>query len=146
MKVDVETSTIIDKPRGKVANFAANPANAPRWYANIESVEWKGTHRVAVGAKVEFVARFLGKQIEYTYEIVEYEPLERLVMRTFEGPFPMETTYTWEAVSPKSTRMTLRNSGSPAGFVKFAGPMMSRAVRKATEKDLETLKELLESS
>ena len=85
-----------------------------------------------------------GKQIEYTYEIVEYEPLERLVMRTFEGPFPMETTYTWEAVSPKSTRMTLRNSGSPAGFVKFAGPMMSRAVRKATEKDLETLKELLE--
>ena len=145
MKVDVETSTIIDKPRGKVAQFAANPANAPRWYANIESVDWKTSHRVAVGSKFTFVAHFVGKRIEYTYEIVEYEPLERLVMRIFEGPFPMETTYTWEAVSPKSTRMTLRNHGSPGGFAKFAGPMMKRAIRKATEKDLETLKELLES-
>ena len=117
MNVDVETSTIIDKPRGKVAKFAANPANAP-----------------------------LGKQIEYTYEIVEYEPLELLVMRTHEGPFPMETTYTWEAVSPKSTRMTLRNRGSPGGFAKFAGPMVKRAIRKTTQNDLEALKELLESS
>ena len=146
MNVDVETSTIIDKPRGKVAKFAANPANAPLWYANIESVDWKTSHRVAVGSKFTFVARFLGKQIEYTYEIVEYEPLELLVMRTHEGPFPMETTYTWEAVSPKSTRMTLRNRGSPGGFAKFAGPMVKRAIRKATQNDLEVLKELLESS
>jgi hypothetical protein len=50
--------------------------------------------QIEVGSRITFVARFLGKQIEYTYEIVEYEPLERLVMRTHEGPFPMETCYT----------------------------------------------------
>jgi len=144
MKVDVETSIIIDKPRGKVAKFAANPANAPRWYANIESVEWKTAHRVAVGSKIAFVARFLKKRIAYTYEIVELVPLERLVMRTFEGPFPMETTYTWKALSPQSTEMTLRNRGEPSGFAKFAGPMMSRSIRKANEKDLAALKEILE--
>lgn len=146
MKVDVVTSVIIGKPRGKVANFAANPANAPRWYNNIESVEWKGSHRLAVGSRIAFVASFLGKRIEYTYEIVELEPLEKLVMRTAEGPFPMETTYTWEALSPSSTRMTLRNRGAPSGFAKFAGPMMSRSIRKANEKDLLSLKGLLESS
>ncbi len=145
MKVDVETSTIIDRPRAKVAKFASNPANAPRWYANIESVEWKTSRRLAVGSRVAFVARFLGKHIEYTYEIVELVPLERLVMQTAEGPFPMETTYTWEALSAGSTRMTFRNRGAPAGFAKFAGPMMSRSIRKANEKDLATLKELLES-
>ena len=146
MKVDVETSIIIDKPRGKVAKFAANPANAPRWYANIESVEWKTSHQVAVGSKIAFIARFLGKQISYTYEIVEYEPLERLVMRTAEGPFPMETTYTWEALSSRSTKMTLRNRGSPSGFARIAGPKMSRSVRKANEKDLALLKTILESA
>ena len=145
MKVDVETSTIIDRPRAKVAKFAANPANAPRWYANIESVEWKTSRRLAVGSKIAFVAQFLGKRIAYTYEIVELVPLERLVMRTAEGPFPMETTYTWEALSARSTRMTLRNRGAPAGFAKFAGPMMSRSIRKANEKDLAELKEILES-
>ncbi|HEX2721282.1 MAG TPA: SRPBCC family protein [Gemmatimonadaceae bacterium] len=146
MKVDVTTEIVIDRPRSKVAKFAANPANAPRWYANIESVEWKSTHRVAAGSRIAFVASFLGKRISYTYEIVELVPLERLVMRTAEGPFPMETTYTWEALSPRSTRMTLRNRGTPAGFAKFAGPMMGRSIRKATEKDLTALKELLEST
>lgn len=137
---------MIEKPRGKVAKFAANPANAPRWYANIESVEWKTAHRVEVGSKIAFVARFLKKRIAYTYEIVEVVPLERLVMRTFEGPFPMETTYTWKALSPRSTEMTLRNRGEPSGFAKLAGPMMSRSIRKANEKDLAALKEILEAS
>ena len=146
MKIDVETSIVINKPRGKVANFSANPANAPRWYANIESVEWRTSSRVAVGSKIAFVARFLSKRISYTYEIVEFIPLERLVMRTFDGPFPMETAYAWKAVSRGSTEMTLRNRGAPAGFAKLAGPMVSRAVRKANEKDLAALKELLESA
>jgi len=146
MKVDVETSIVIDKPRGKVAKFAANPANAPRWYANIESVEWKTAHRVEVGSKIAFVARLLKKRIEYTYEIVEFVPLERLVMSTFEGPFPMETTYTWKALSPRSTEMTLRNRGEPSGVAKLAGPMVSRSIRKANEKDLASLKAILESA
>jgi uncharacterized membrane protein len=146
MKVDVEASIVIDKPRGKVAKFAANPANAPRWYANIESVEWKTAHRVEVGSKIAFVARLLKKRIEYTYEIVEFVPLERLVMRTFEGPFPMETTYTWKALSTRSTEMTLRNRGEPSGVARLAGPMVSRSIRKANEKDLEALKEILESA
>ena len=41
-------------------------------------------------------------------------------------------------------RMTLRNRGEPSGFAKFAGPMMSRSIRKANEKDLAALKETLE--
>ena len=144
MTVDVQTEIVINRPVALVARYAGDPTNAPRWYANIESVEWKTAHRVAVGSKIAFVARFLKKRIAYTYEIVELVPLERLVMRTFEGPFPMETTYTWNALSPRSTEMTLRNRGEPSGFAKFAGPMMSRSIRKANEKDLAALKEILE--
>jgi hypothetical protein len=100
---------------------------------------------VRVGSQVEFVARFLGRTLKYTYEFVELIPGERLVMRTQQGPFPMETTYTWVAESAGSTRMTLRNRGEPAGFSKVMAPLMKPAMRRANRKDLSKLKALLES-
>jgi uncharacterized membrane protein len=143
-RVDVTTSTVIDRPIAAVAHFVSDPDNAPRWYENIVSVKWETPRPLAIGSRFAFVASFLGKRLEYTYEVVELVPLERMVMRMTEGPFPMETTYIWERVSRTATRMTLRNRGSPSGFSKFAGPIMSRAIRKANEKDLEALKGLLE--
>ena len=144
MAVDVLTQTVIDRPRAQVATYAADPTHAPEWYENIDSVEWKTQPPVAVGSRMAFVARFLGRRLAYTYEIVELVPGAKLVMRTAEGPFPMETTYTWESVGEKSTRMTLRNRGEPSGFSKVSAPFMAAAMRRANRKDLARLKALLE--
>ena len=144
MAVDVLTETVIDRPRADVAAYVADPSHAPDWYVNIESVEWKTKPPVAVGSRMAFVARFLGRRLAYTYEIVDLVPGERLVMRTAEGPFPMETTYTWESVGTDKTRMTLRNRGEPSGFSKVSAPLMVAAMRRANRKDLEHLKALLE--
>jgi uncharacterized protein YndB with AHSA1/START domain len=144
MPVDVLTEVVIDRPRAVVAAYAGDPTNAPRWYVNIESVEWKTAPPPTAGSRVAFVAHFLGRKLAYTYEIVELVPEERLVMRTAEGPFPMETTYTWESEGPERTRMTLRNRGEPSGFGKLVAPLMVLAMRRANEKDLKQLKELLE--
>jgi hypothetical protein len=94
---------------------------------------------------MEFEARFLGRKLAYTYEVVELVPEQRLVMRTAEGPFPMETTYTWQPIDATRTRMTLRNRGEPAGFGKVAAPVMAAAMRRANEKDLANLKRILEA-
>ena len=145
MAVDVVTEIVIQRPRATVAAFAADPANAPKWYANIEAVEWKTAPPVAVGSQMAFVAHFLGRRLAYTYEVVELVPGERLVMRTAEGPFPMETTYEWASVGAGETRMTLRNRGEPAGFSKLLAPLMAPAMRRANRKDLRQLKALLES-
>ena len=144
--VDVLTAIMIDRPCAEVAAYAADPSHAPEWYANIQSVRWQTDPPVRVGSRMDFVARFLGRRLAYTYEVVELVPGERLVMRTAQGPFPMETTYTWEAVDAGRTRMTLRNRGEPAGFGKVAAPVMAAAMRRANDKDLASIKRVLEAA
>ena len=144
MAVDVLTEIEIKCPRGEVSAFAADPANAPAWYKNIATIEWETPPPAVVGSRIRFRARFLGRTLDYTYEVRELQPGRRLVMATAQGPFPMETTYTWEDAPNSATKMTLRNRGEPSGFAAVTAPVMARAMRKANEADLRRLKELLE--
>lgn len=141
--VDVQTEIIINCPIDKVSDYAANPDNAPEWYVNINSAVWQTQKPLAIGSRIAFKAQFLGKQLAYVYEIEEYEPGKLFVMRTADGPFPMETTYTWETVGD-STRMILRNKGNPSGFSIVFAPIMSFMMQRANMKDLKKIKELLE--
>lgn len=143
--LDVATGTVIDRPRAVVAAYASDPDNAPRWYANIASVEWVTPPPVRSGTRLRFVARFLRRRLVYTYEVVDLVPATRLTMRTSEGPFPMETTYEWTDHAAGRTRMVLRNRGMPRGFSRIVKPFMAAAVRSANRKDLARLKSLLEA-
>jgi uncharacterized protein YndB with AHSA1/START domain len=144
MAVDVLTEVEIGRPRQEVAAYASDPDNATAWYENIERVEWQTEPPFRVGSRVSFVARFLGRTLAYTYEIRELVDGQRLVMRTADGPFPMETTYTWSDAGG-GTRMTLRNRGEPSGFAGVAAPVMAAAMRRANRKDLARLKAILEA-
>jgi uncharacterized membrane protein len=144
MTVDVQSAIVINRPVSEVSRYAADPDNAPLWYVNIKSVEWVTPPPAQVGSRVAFVAHFLGRRLTYTYELVEFIPGVRLMMRTSDGPFPMETTYTWESNADGTTRMTLRNRGTPSGFSVWVAPLMALAMRRANRKDLALLKRQLE--
>jgi uncharacterized protein YndB with AHSA1/START domain len=146
LAIDVLTETTIARPRKDVSEYAADPVNAPTWYENIESVAWKTEPPLGPGSEFEFVARFMGRRLTYTYRVDDFAPNERLVMSTTEGPFPMETTYTWSDAAGGATRMTLRNRGGTTGpFARLAAPIERMAVRRATRKDLARLRQVLEA-
>ena len=145
MSVDVTTSIVIGRPRLEVFAYSADLDRTASWYRNITSVEWLTQKPLKVGSRVMFNANFMGRQLTYTYEVRDLVPGERLVMSTQEGPFPMETTYSWEDEAGDATLMTLRNRGEPSGFANVTAPVMARAMRRANRKDLEQLKRQIEA-
>jgi hypothetical protein len=144
--VDVLTEIVIERPRHYVAAYVSDPGNSTQWYVNIKAVQWKSPKPAMPGSRVEFIAQFLGRTLTYTYEVTDLVPDERFVMRTAEGPFPMETTYEWEDSADGNTRMTLCNRGEPSGFSRIAAPLVALAMRRANTKDLARLKWILEAS
>jgi uncharacterized protein YndB with AHSA1/START domain len=134
--MDAVTEIDIDRPRSEVADYVTNPDNATAWYENIKSVDWKTPKPLQVGSQIAFVAQFMGQKLEYTYEVTEYVPDERLVMSVADGPFPMQTTYEFSDTPTGGTRMELRNLAD--------SPEMARSIEQETRKDLGRLKSILE--
>jgi uncharacterized protein YndB with AHSA1/START domain len=144
MSLDVSSEIVIERPPGIVSAYVSDPANAAAWHGNIKSAEWRSEPLLHAGSRVAFVAEFLGRKLEYTYELMEVVPGEKLVMRSVAGPFPLETCYTFEETRDGHTRLTLRNRGEPAGAAKLMAPMIATAMRNAGERDLAKLKAILE--
>lgn len=143
--VDVRTDIQIFCPPNEVAKYVGDPDNARKWYVNIKSAVWLTPKPAEIGSRIAFKSNFLGRQLTYTYEIVEFVPGKRMVMKSIDGPFPMETTYTWEDFGNGHTYMTLRNRGKPTGFSKLVAPFMAAAMKRANRKDLARLKQVLEN-
>jgi len=142
--IDVSTEIDINCSKAKVAEYSANPDNAPKWYVNIKAAKWKTPRPLQVGSQIVFKTKFLGKLLVYIYEISEYAAEQKMVMKTIIGPFPMETIYTWKSIDGNITRMSLQSKGNPGGLSKLLTPLLSFAIKKANNKDLQRLKEIIE--
>jgi hypothetical protein len=139
----VVAEVVVDRPRPEVAAFAMDPANDRDWIGALTDVNVLTGTPIGAGTRVERVAQFLGRRIEYVNEIVEFEPPERLAMRSVKAPFPMDVTYEFEEADG-ATRVRIRAAGEASGFYRLAGPLLDRAVRRGIEGDLARLRACLE--
>jgi uncharacterized protein YndB with AHSA1/START domain len=140
----VEVETTIQRPRDEVAAYAMTPDNDRTWIGALTEVRVLTDGPIGEGTRVERVARFLGKRIEYVNEIVEYAPPERLRMQSVKAPFPMTVEYAF-VEDGGGTVVRILTGGDASGFYRLAGPLLERAVRKGVASDLARLKAVLET-
>jgi len=145
LAVNVSVETTIASDRQTVAAFVIDPHNDLRWIGALTSVRIIDESPMQVGTKVERIAKFLGKRIEYVNEITELRPGVRLAMRSVKAPFEMQVSYDF-ADAPGGTRVTVRAGGDASGYYKLAGPLLPLMVRAGIKRDLKQLKKVMESS
>ena len=138
MSIDVTAELVINLPREKVAAFVTEPANDPVWVGGIVKAKMLTEPPVQVGTKVARVAKFMGKRMHYTPEVVACEPNALVAMRA-ESPLAMTIRYEFEdADGGTLTRVCVHGDGT--GFFRLAGPLLSRMVRRNINRDLRSLK------
>ena len=144
MSTDVAAETTIARPRDVVAAYATDWRNDTSWIGAIGEARLLTEEPFGIGSRVERVATFLGKRIEYVLEVAEYEPGARLAMQSVKAPFPIRVTYEFEDAG-YGTLMRIRTQGDAGGFYRFAAPVLNRAVKRNVARDLSGLKAILES-
>jgi len=143
--VAIDTRAVIDvaRPRQQVAAYLRDPGNDPRWIGGLRSARLLTGPPVDVGSRVERVASFLGRRIEYVNEITELTGT-RLAMRSVRSPFPMRVTYGFDDTGNDATQVSVRVEGDASRLYRLADPLLAVLVRRSVQRDLRTLKRLLE--
>ena len=143
MNIDVKAEVVINRPKDEVAGFAMNADNDPIWIGGIVEAKVVTEPPFGKGTKVARVAKFMGRRMEYTPEVIRYEPGKLLEMST-DVPFEMTIRYEFEDAGD-GTLARIRVQGEGSGFYRLAAPLLARMVKRNVTSDLRTLKRLLES-
>jgi uncharacterized membrane protein len=143
MSIDVVAEVTVRRPREQVAAYMSDPANDTEWIGGLREARVLGDGPFGEGSRVARVASFMGRRVEYVNEITTLEPGRILEMRSVKAPFPMHITYTFEdRDGGTAVRNRVRGGG---GLFSLGSPLFAPMVRRNVRKDLERLRDLLES-
>ncbi len=143
--VKFQTSRIrVKRPAEEVFAYVADVNRHAEWSNAVQESRLDGFGPVAKGSRYRQTIKFLGRTIEGSGEISDYEPNRRVEFRSLSGPM----SFKWDVVvegSGNDTTLVSHGEAEPGGLFKLASPMLQGALRRQAENDFRTLKHLLES-
>lgn len=141
----IEKSVVINQLIGKVFEFVSNAENEPRWRTEIQESKVIFDGLYGVGSTISQSAHFMGRRIDATAEISEYEKNRSVAWEMTSGSFSGNGSIAYEAVNDNQTKVTITSNFDVGGFFKLAEPLVARSGRRQTEANLATLKDMLEA-
>ncbi len=141
IKVTVQID--IARPTSDVFAYISNFANNPKWQGGMMEAYFTTDPPVRVGSEYTQVARFLGRNIESIFKVIEYEPGRLVRATTIKSTFPITFTRMVEPGGSGSI-VTAIVEGDASGLFKLAEPLLAKKVKSSIEKDYAILKSMLE--
>jgi uncharacterized membrane protein len=141
----LRSSLEIGKPANEVFDVVADFARNPEWQGGMRSATWTSEPPVRIGSTYEQVARFLGRDVETTFEVVGYEPGRSITIESRASSFPIRVTRAVEPLTETTSRVTAEVSGEPGRFFRLFGPFLARIAERSVRRDYRRLRDLLES-
>lgn len=140
----IEESIDIQRPCDEVFAYVATLDCWREWAHLVVELSRSSPGPLQEGATFTVVNRFLGRTLETTYRVTEYEPPRRLAARSVTGPVAGGFTFTCDEV-PGGTRFIEAWDFEPGSVFKLAAPLVAGAARRQTAKNIASLKECLEA-
>jgi uncharacterized membrane protein len=142
--INVEVSTVINRPVSEVFDFLSNMENNMKWRTSQQEVTKLSEGPIGVGTTYRMVNHILGRQLETEAEVIEYEPNRKYTTRDKSGNLPLEAQRIFEPVDG-GTRVTLIFKADPSGVFKIAGALFAAMAKRSLESDVANLKDLMEA-
>ena len=143
--MEVTVSINIDRPPQEVFDYLADMSNNPNWQNGMQTCTWTSDPPLRLGSTYDQEAKFLGKRIVSSFEVVEFEPGERIRIRTTSGTMPIDVTRQVAPDESGGTEVGAVVRGEPTGLLRLANPVMRLLVQTSVRRDYRRLKQVLES-
>ncbi len=142
--IKFEASVDINRPIEEVFAYVTDPAKTPEWSSLTLESTLEGSGPVGVGSRIRAIGKFLGRRLESTVEVTQYDPPSKFAMRAVSGPGHLEIERQLESIG-QGTRYHSRLAVESGGLFKLADPSLASLMKRTVETDLHTLKALLEA-
>lgn len=138
-----ETRTI-DRPHDEVFEYAADFSNSAEWDPGVDSAKADDPGPVRVGSSYSLEGTFGPSTLPMRYEVLEYEPPNRVVLKGRGEKFDALDTMEFMASGDGSTRISYTAEITLFGPLRFLGPLMNWPLDRMGRKALDGLVDTLE--
>lgn len=138
-----EHTITISRPVEEVFAFVTDYEKDAQWRSGVEEAVMTSDGPIGVGSTYRGVERFLGRKIESTSEITEFEVDKRFSFKATSGPIPFKASMSFETHGG-GTQLSMVAEAELGGFFRIAEPIVVRVARRQIETEMANLKDLLE--
>lgn len=137
-------SVIIDRPIEDVFSFVADARNRPQWDESVDKEELTSPEPIGVGSTLRTTFRSMGREYQYTWEVVEHQPPHRMRVDSTSGPFPTTLAFVFSE-RDGGTSVDASVTGRPTGLMRLIQPVVARTTQQNLDRGYAQLKRLLET-
>ncbi len=140
------SEVIVNRSAADVFDVVADMSRNPEWQKGMKSCVWTSDGPIGIGSTYDQVARFAGKEILTSFEVVEFEAGDRIRIKSTKSTFPLDITREVHSINDGSSRVVATVAGEPGGLMKLLRPITKLMVTRSVRGDYARLKSQLEGS